>query len=145
MEMPGDATLTNPVKERMKAGEVALGLNVRIARSGDIARIAKTTGHDFIFIDVQHSLFSLETIGHIAQSALGCGVAPLARVRSCGDPDAAAAIQRGPNTVAMLKKRTSQKPISLRNCLIGSDEPFAAWLTGSRPMRESIHPACGSF
>jgi len=66
MPGPGDAVLTNPVKERMKAGEVALGLNVRIARSGDIARIAKTTGHDFIFIDVQHSLFSLETIGHIA-------------------------------------------------------------------------------
>jgi hypothetical protein len=51
MPSPGDAMLTNPVKERMKAGEVALGLNVRIARSGDIARIAKTTGHDFIFIE----------------------------------------------------------------------------------------------
>ena len=97
MEMlaPGDAMLTNPVKERMKAGEVALGLNVRIARSGDIARIAKTTGHDFIFIDVQHSLFSLETIGHIAQAALGCGVAPLARVRSCGDPDTSLLLDNG--------------------------------------------------
>ena len=49
MPAPGNATLTNPVKERMQAGEVALGLNVRIARSGDIARIARTTGHDFIF------------------------------------------------------------------------------------------------
>ena len=48
MPAPGNATLTNPVKERMQAGEVALGLNVRIARSGDIARIARTTGHDFI-------------------------------------------------------------------------------------------------
>src|SRR5271169_2160644 len=97
MEMPahGDAVLTNPVKERMKAGEVALGLNVRIARSGDIARIAKTTGHDFIFIDVQHSLFSLETIGHIAQAALGCGIAPLARVRSCGDPDTSLLLDNG--------------------------------------------------
>src|SRR5712664_5015646 len=49
---------------------------------------------------------------------------------------AAAAIQRGPRTVAMLKKRTSQKPISLRSCLIGSEEPFALWLTESRPARE---------
>ncbi|HXC14681.1 MAG TPA: aldolase/citrate lyase family protein [Stellaceae bacterium] len=97
MEMPArdGATLTNPVKERMTAGEVALGLNVRIARSGDIARIAKTTGHDFIFIDVQHSLFSLETIGHIAQAALGCGIAPLARVRSCGDPDTSLLLDNG--------------------------------------------------
>lgn len=75
--MPSQNTvgLVNPVLERMRAGDVALGLNVRLARSGDIARIAKTTGHDFIFIDVQHSLFSLETIGHIAQAAL--------RLRDC--------------------------------------------------------------
>ncbi|MGA8382251.1 MAG: aldolase/citrate lyase family protein [Stellaceae bacterium] len=95
MPAPNSAALTNPVKERMRAGEVALGLNVRIARSGDIARVAKTTGHDFIFIDVQHSLFSLETIGHIAQAALGCGIAPLARVRSCADPDTSLLLDNG--------------------------------------------------
>jgi 2-keto-3-deoxy-L-rhamnonate aldolase RhmA len=58
-----------------------------MARSGDIARIARSSGHDFLFIDVQHSIYSLETIGHIAQAALGCGVAPFVRVRSCRDPD----------------------------------------------------------
>src|SRR5215510_10314097 len=70
--------LKNPVIERMRAGDVSLGMIVRLARSGDVARIAKTTGHDFIFIDRQHSLYSLETVGHIAQAALGCGVVPLA-------------------------------------------------------------------
>jgi len=74
---PQAEKLVNPVKARMQAGEVALGMPVRLARSGDIARIAKTTGHDFIFIDCQHSLFNLETIGHIASTALGCGIAPL--------------------------------------------------------------------
>ena len=44
MSASGSAVPTNPVKERMTAGEVAPGLNVRIARSGDIPRIAKTTG-----------------------------------------------------------------------------------------------------
>ena len=63
-----------------------LGMIVRLARSGEIARVAKSTGHDFIFIDGQHALFSIETIGHIAQAALGIGVAPLVRVRSCDDP-----------------------------------------------------------
>ena len=87
--------IRNPVKTRMGAGDVALGLVVRLARSGDITRIAKTTGHDFIFIDRQHSLFSLETVGHIAQAALGCGVAPLVRVRSCGDPDVSLLLDGG--------------------------------------------------
>jgi len=39
---------------------------------------------------------------------------------------AAAATHRGPSTVAILKSSTSQKPISLRNCLMGSAEPFVA-------------------
>jgi 2-keto-3-deoxy-L-rhamnonate aldolase RhmA len=77
----------NPLKELFKLGKVALGMNVRVVRSVDIARIAKTTGHEFIFIDGQHSLFSVETIGAIAQTALGVGVAPLVRVTSCDDPN----------------------------------------------------------
>lgn len=87
--------LRNPALERMRAGDVALGMLVRLGRSGDIARIAKTTGHDFIFLDVQHAIYSLETIGHIAQAALGCGVAPLVRVRSCHDPDIALMLDCG--------------------------------------------------
>ena len=93
--MANAVSIANPVKELLKAGKVALGMNVRLARSGDIARIAKSSGHDFIFIDIQHSLFNVETIGHIAQAALGCGVAPLVRVRSCDDPDTSLLLDNG--------------------------------------------------
>lgn len=85
----------NPVKQRFDAAEPAIGMVVRLSRSGDIARIARSSDHDFIFIDVQHAIYSLETIGHIAQTALGCGVAPLVRVRSCRDPDAALLLDCG--------------------------------------------------
>jgi 2-keto-3-deoxy-L-rhamnonate aldolase RhmA len=77
----------NPVRRRLEADQLALGMIVRLARSGDIARIARTSGHDFLFIDIQHAIFTLETISHIAQTALGCGVAPLVRVRSLHDPN----------------------------------------------------------
>jgi 2-keto-3-deoxy-L-rhamnonate aldolase RhmA len=93
--MAGAVAAENPVKTMMRAGRVALGMNVRLARSGDIARIAKSSGHDFIFIDGQHSLFNPETIGHIAQAALGCGIAPLVHVRSCDDPDASVLLDNG--------------------------------------------------
>src|SRR5258705_10645260 len=79
--------LSNPLKDMMKAGKVALGMNVRLARSGDIARIAKSCGHDFIFIDGQHAIFTRETIAHIPPTALCCGITPLALVRSVDDQD----------------------------------------------------------
>ena len=89
------ALLKNAVKEMMKEGKPALGMIARLGRSGDIARIAKTTGHDFVFVDGQHALYSVETIGHIAQAALGCGVVPMARVRSCDDPDTQVLLDNG--------------------------------------------------
>jgi 2-keto-3-deoxy-L-rhamnonate aldolase RhmA len=95
MSPPDLPELVNPVKARMQAGEVALGMLVRLARSGDIVRIARSTGHDFVFIDAQHSLFGLETIGHMAQAALGGGTAVLVRVRSCDDPDVSLMLDNG--------------------------------------------------
>ncbi len=86
---------TNPVKERLRAGDVALGITVRISRTPDIARIAKATGHDFIFIDTQHSVFNLETTVSIAHTALAIGVAPLVRVRGIDDPDVSLLLDNG--------------------------------------------------
>jgi len=84
--MANSVSVSHPLKELFKSGKVALGLLTRLARSGDIARIAKTTGHDFILIDGQHAAYSAETIGHMAQAALGVGIVPLVRVPSCDDP-----------------------------------------------------------
>ena len=90
-----DTALVNPVKAKIAAGGAALGLGVRLVRSAEIARIARASGHDFLFLDVQHSLFNLETLGHIAQAALALGVAPVARVRSVRDPDVQALLDNG--------------------------------------------------
>src|SRR5215475_10132382 len=87
--------IANPVKEKLRAGDVALGITVRLGRSPDIARIAKATGHDFIFIDGQHSIFNLETIIAIAHTALAIGVAPLVRVRGVDDPDVSLLLDNG--------------------------------------------------
>jgi len=40
-----------------------------------------------LFIDGQHAIFTRESIAHIAHTALGCGITPLARVRSVDDQD----------------------------------------------------------
>lgn len=77
--------LTNPVLERMRKGDVAMGLSVRLVRSGEIARLAAASGHDFLFIDGQHGIFNIETVSHIAQVALEVGVAPMMRVLGTDD------------------------------------------------------------
>jgi 2-keto-3-deoxy-L-rhamnonate aldolase RhmA len=87
--------MTNPVKDKLRAGNVALGITVRLGRSPDMARIAKASGHDFVFIDTQHSIFDLESIASIAHTALAIGVAPLVRVRGVNDPDVSLLLDNG--------------------------------------------------
>lgn len=92
-QMP--AVLANPVKARLAAGDVALGMPIRLGRSADIVRVARATGHDFIFIDVQHAVFNLETIANLCNVALALGVAPLVRVRGVADPDVSMLLDSG--------------------------------------------------
>ncbi|MBQ0827224.1 HpcH/HpaI aldolase family protein [Streptomyces tagetis] len=88
-------TVRNAVAERFAAADVSYGINVRAVRSGEIAHLARATGHDFLYIDTQHALFDLEAIAALTQVSLGCGVAPLVRVRSATDPDISVLLDAG--------------------------------------------------
>ena len=70
----------NTVLEKLRAGEVVLGLSVRMVRTGEIAKIAKACGHDWVFIDMEHSPITLETAVEISIAALDSGITPIVRV-----------------------------------------------------------------
>lgn len=93
--MPAESPVTNPVLEAMRAGRPAFGLSVRSVRGIDIARVAKASGHQFLFIDGQHGVFNAETVCNLANAALAIGVAPLARVKSLADPDTPILLDNG--------------------------------------------------
>src|SRR2546429_471448 len=60
----------NNVKEKLARGEVVSSITVRLVRSIEIARIAKTAGFDSIYVDAEHSSLSLETTSQICIAAL---------------------------------------------------------------------------
>jgi 4-hydroxy-2-oxoheptanedioate aldolase len=72
--------LGNPAKERLKAGELAVGIGLRQARTVDIAAAMKTCGFDWLFIDLEHNSMSLDSAVQIAMTAAGIGIAPLVRI-----------------------------------------------------------------
>jgi len=74
------ATLRNAARERLDAGELALGVILRQARTVDIAPIMKSCGYDWLFLDLEHNSMDLDTAVQIAVAALGAGIAPVARV-----------------------------------------------------------------
>lgn len=72
----------NNVKEKLARDEVVASMTVRLVRSVEIARIAKTAGFDTLYVDVEHGSLSMESAGQICIAALGIGIAPFVRVPS---------------------------------------------------------------
>jgi 4-hydroxy-2-oxoheptanedioate aldolase len=81
----GAGLLRNHVKDKLARGEVVASMTVRLVRGIEIARIAKTAGFDSLYVDLEHSSFSLETTSQICIAALEAGVTPLVRVPGVAD------------------------------------------------------------
>jgi 2-keto-3-deoxy-L-rhamnonate aldolase RhmA len=73
-------TVRNHAKERLEAGELALGVGLRQARTVDIGRIMKTAGYDFVFIDMEHNSMSIDLAAQLSIAAQDAGITPVVRV-----------------------------------------------------------------
>ena len=66
--------------KRLAAGIAVTALGVRSARTAEIARIAKATGHDLVWVDLEHSSMPIDTAVQICCCAYDLGMVSLARV-----------------------------------------------------------------
>ena len=88
-------TIPNVAKDRLNAGELAIGVGLRQARTVDIAKIMKTAGFDWLFIDQEHSAMSLDDAAEIACAAQDAGITPIVRVPGFEHYHAAKALDGG--------------------------------------------------
>src|SRR5271154_6366257 len=72
--------LRNHVKEKLQRGEVVASMTVRLVRGIEIARMAKTAGFDSLYVDMEHSSFSFETMSQICMAAIEAAITPFVRV-----------------------------------------------------------------
>lgn len=70
----------NVLKRRLAAGEPALVMSLRLARTVDIVGLVAASGHDGFYIDLQHCTMPLETAAQICTAGVYAGVTPLVRV-----------------------------------------------------------------
>jgi 2-keto-3-deoxy-L-rhamnonate aldolase RhmA len=76
--------LRNRVKEKLARDEVVASMIVRLVRHIEIARLAETAGFDSLYVDLEHSMFSIDDCSQICMAALEIGIAPFVRVPSHG-------------------------------------------------------------
>src|SRR5215217_593652 len=73
-------TVRNVAREKLEQGQLSLGVGVRITRSVEIAKAMAASGFDWLFLDMEHGVMSLEACAQIAAAALDAGITPIARV-----------------------------------------------------------------
>jgi 2-keto-3-deoxy-L-rhamnonate aldolase RhmA len=71
---------TNTTRERLSRGETVLGCGLQNYRSAEIPRTFATAGFDYVFIDLEHSSFDLQTAHDMIKSSLDAGITPICRV-----------------------------------------------------------------
>jgi 2-keto-3-deoxy-L-rhamnonate aldolase RhmA len=70
----------NALKHKLRRGEVACGMVVRLVAGNEIVMLARTAGIDSIYVDLENSTFSIETAAGICLMALAEGLPCLVRV-----------------------------------------------------------------
>jgi len=71
--------MSNALLDRLRAGQPTLMLGIRGARTTDIVRVAASTGHHAVLVDLEHSTMSLDVASAICSAAHDLGLTPFVR------------------------------------------------------------------
>jgi 2-keto-3-deoxy-L-rhamnonate aldolase RhmA len=71
---------TNALRQLLSRGETAYGTMIQDVRSPAIGQIMALAGCDFVFFDMEHGPFTLETIADMVRVTRMAGLTPLVRV-----------------------------------------------------------------
>ena len=89
------AECSNPALERLRAGQLIVGLNARHSRTSEFAAIARDCGYHFLFLDDEHSPLPTGQAYEMALAAIRVGLTPLVRARRNDAPDIACHLSNG--------------------------------------------------
>jgi len=70
----------NTTKSKLKRNELALGFGVHHLRTSATAMLAAASGHDWLFIDMEHGAHSVQEATQICIAAIPTGITPIVRI-----------------------------------------------------------------
>src|SRR5512136_443634 len=68
------------LRKRVLSGECVYGMMIRQARDPGAPAIYAAAGYDFVFIDMEHGNYSMETVADLIRGAKSAGIAPVIRI-----------------------------------------------------------------
>ena len=70
----------NQTRERLTRGETVFGCGLQVYRSTEVPRAFAVAGFDYVFIDMEHGSYNLETAHDLITASVAAGITPIVRV-----------------------------------------------------------------
>jgi 2-keto-3-deoxy-L-rhamnonate aldolase RhmA len=70
----------NHTREKLAKGETVFGCGLQSFRSAEVPRVFAAAGFDYVFIDMEHGAFDLETVYDMIGASVRAGITPIVRV-----------------------------------------------------------------
>ncbi len=103
-------TLTvNHAKRKLDAGEAVISFGVHHLRSVAAPLIAAATGHDILFIDMEHGAFTMQEATQLCMASLPAGVTPVVRVCANAIDEATRLLDNGAQGITMPHVETAEQ------------------------------------
>lgn len=99
--------LTNPVKEKLDAGEACLGCFIGMY-APSLAEMAGYAGFDFVVIDNEHGPFGWGQVEEMVRACEAAGVVPIVRVAECAPVPILKALDRGARGIHIPQIHTAE-------------------------------------
>ena len=87
--------IVNTTKQKLAAGELAIGFGVNHLRTSATAVLAAAAGHDWLFIDMEHGAFSVHDAAQLCLAALPTGITPIVRIAAGAFDEGTRALDNG--------------------------------------------------
>src|SRR5947209_7656881 len=94
--MPGglNPMRPNPTKEKLRRGEMAVGMML-LGADPHVVGVLAATGYDFVMFDMEHTSLSFERLERLVHAADAAGITPMTRVSSPSRTDILRALETG--------------------------------------------------
>ncbi|KAI1084310.1 Pyruvate/Phosphoenolpyruvate kinase [Whalleya microplaca] len=77
--------LQNNLLRNVAQGRICTAIGVKVVTSNEIILLARAAGYDSVFIDLEHSILSIEDMSRLCSASLLSGITPFVRVPyECG-------------------------------------------------------------
>ncbi len=93
----------------MRAGELALGVLLRQARTVDMVKAMRSCGFDWLFIDMEHGSLSTDSAAQLCVAGLECGVTPIVRAPIMDTRTASKMLDNGALGIIMPRVETGEQ------------------------------------